>query len=150
MRKACCVLALVLIIGLAGCGGPKIVPVSGQVLMNGEPLKVEGFVRFEPRDARPAIGKIDPETGRFTLTTFEDGDGCLVGEHKVAVIANVTIAATGQLVSLIPEKYSDANTSGLKVNIEEPTDSLEIELTGELKKAPKQRTDMLKGDDPGL
>lgn len=135
--------------GLTGCGGPNIVPVSGQVKMNGQPLTgVKGFVRVEPADGRAAQGAIDPEDGTFSLTTYEDADGCLVGTHKAAVIANVSVGP--KLIWLIPEKYANTKTSGLTVTIDEPTDSLTLELTGEVKQAPKETPEMFKGDDPGF
>lgn len=136
-------------LAMVGCDGrPKVVPVSGQVVINGEPLKVKGFVRVEPADGRAAIGAIDPSDGTFTLTTFEKDDGCITGTHPVAVIANVMVGGT-ELVSLIPEEYSDTSTSGLEVTIDEPTDSLKIELSGKLKPAPEVGPDAYKGDDPG-
>jgi hypothetical protein len=143
-------LALTLIVSLVGCGDgrPKVVPVSGQVLMNGKPVTGRtGFVRVEPAGGRPAIGEINTADGTFTLTTFEQGDGCMPGTHPAAVIVNTTVG--GKLISLIPEKYGDAKTSGLQVTVDEPTDSLKIELTGELKQAPTPSAAELQGDDPG-
>lgn len=69
---------------LIGCGGSKQpVPVSGVVTLDGKPLKYTR-VTFNPveRGGHMAVGMTD-EQGRFTLTTFEDGDGALPGEYKV-------------------------------------------------------------------
>ena len=137
-RRLCWAGSLALLsLSIGGCGGgPKIVPVSGQVFLNDEPLAagVDGFVRIEPVGSRAATGKIDGKDGTFTLTTFEKNDGCLVGTHAVAVIVNAT--AGSNTISLIPEKYRESKTSELTVTIDGPTDSLRIELSGELKKAP--------------
>jgi hypothetical protein len=142
-------LALLGLLPLVGCGNgrPEVVPVSGQVWMDGAPLAagVAGFVRVEPADGRAASGRIDPQTGKFTLTTYETGDGVLSGTHPVAVI--VQAPAGGTTVSLIPEKYGESATSGLTVTIDGPTDALTIELTGGLKKAPAATGPG--GDDPG-
>ncbi len=63
---------------------PRVVPVSGQVRYAGKPL-AEAKVLFVPQaGGRPATGDTDQQ-GRFRLTTFERGDGALVGEHAVTV-----------------------------------------------------------------
>ena len=113
---------------LTGCGDgrPARVPVSGQVLVDGRPLTT-GHVRIVPSNARAAVGAIGQD-GRFTLTTFEEGDGCVPGTHGVEVTA---IENVDQLARrLVPEQYGDASTSGLTVTIDGPTDSLVIEVTG--------------------
>ncbi len=134
---------------MSGCNmGRSLVPVSGVVKINGKPLTgVTGFVRLEPSDYRPASGKINPEDGTFTLTTKNPGDGCALGEHPVAVIVNVTRGP--KLISLIPVKYTETATSGLTAKIDGATDSLVIELEGELKKAPAMGSDIYMGDNPG-
>lgn len=134
-----CLLATLLVCAiplLVGCGrgGPNVVPVSGQVLIDGEPLAtgIPGFIQVVPVEGRAASSPIDPQTGRFTLTTWEDGDGCQIGTHKVVVM--VEQAVDTSTVSLVPEKYSDLNSTDLTVTIEGPTDSLVVELTGPLRK----------------
>ncbi len=124
---------------LVGCGrqGPKIVPVSGKVTMNGKPLTgYVGFLRVVPEGERAATGRIDPADGSFSLTTYSSDDGCVLGKHPVAVIVNTMVGT--ELVWLIPEHYGDHATSELNVDIVGETDSLEIELTGTLKPYPKK------------
>jgi hypothetical protein len=113
---------------LAGCGDgrPARVPVSGQVLIDGRPL-TSGTIRIVPGDARPATGTIDAE-GRFTLSTFEEEDGCVPGTHGVEVTA-IQSDGHNRLRRLVPEKYGRASTSGLTATIDAPTDSLVIELS---------------------
>lgn len=59
-----------LVFAAAGCGDgrPERVPISGQVLLDGQPLTY-GYVRFVPEGARASGGGLD-ENGRFVL-------GCL-------------------------------------------------------------------------
>jgi len=144
-----CLLALAVIL-VCGCGDgrPKRVPVSGQILIDGAPLAAgtDGFIRIEPADGRAATGRIDPNDGTFTLSTYESEDGCIEGTHAVAVIVNATLP--GRVVSLIPEHYGETETSELTVTIDGPTDSLRIELSGPLQSMPTGAgTDQ--GDDPG-
>ncbi|EAQ80333.1 hypothetical protein DSM3645_10827 [Blastopirellula marina DSM 3645] len=138
---------------LAGCGerGEIIVPVSGTVRLDGAPMAAGevGFITFQPRAGRAAIGKIDPSNGAFTLSTNEAGDGVLVGEHEVTVSVNAT-GAGGNPISLIPKKYQEFATSGLNVTIDGPTDSLIIELEGPLKRHVKTYDPAALGDDPGF
>lgn len=125
---------------LPGCGDgrPRRVRVSGQVLIDGEPLTV-GNIRFVPSDARAATGSIGPH-GRFTLTTFEKDDGCVPGTHPVVVTAFETISA-GAIRWMAPPKYRDLDTSDLSVTIDKPTDSLVIELRWDGGKPFVQRMD---------
>ncbi len=119
---ACLALAM-----MSGCDGrPKRVPVSGQVLIDGEPLTL-GSITLVPRGARPSVGKIDKD-GRFVLTCYEGEDGVIPGTHRVAISANEGIGDTG-LKWFAPKKYADFRRSGLEVTIDEKTDELKIELT---------------------
>ena len=113
---------------LTGCGDgrPRRVPVSGQVLIDGKPLTY-GFVRFATDTARPATGQIDSD-GRFTLSTFGDEDGAVMGEQKVSVMAAETINSNSKRWHA-PKKYTSPTTSGLTAKIDGPIDSLTIELT---------------------
>lgn len=116
------------LVSASGCGDgrPKRVPVSGQVLIDGKPLD-HGFIRVVPLGARPASGRIGPD-GRFHLTTFEPGDGAVLGTHSVSVTAGEALSDTATRWHA-PKKYSNTQTSGLTVTINGPTDSLIVELT---------------------
>jgi hypothetical protein len=115
------------VVCLPGCGsGQKIVPVSGIVLIDGQPL-TKGSVQVMPTGHRAATGTIGPD-GRFTLTTNDDGDGCVTGTHPVRVIGNENVGPS-DIRWLAPKKYSSPEESGLKVTIDGPTKDLKIELT---------------------
>lgn len=119
---------LVVLLLLSGCGDgrPQRVPVSGQVLLDGQPLTF-GVIRFVPKGARASSGQIDPE-GRFKLVCFDQQDGAVLGEHRieVAVYKNDGESSTRWY---IPKRYGNCATSGLVVNITGPTDDLVIELS---------------------
>ena len=111
----------------AGCDDrPERVPVSGKVLIDGKPLTY-GTIMVIPEDARPAMGKIGPD-GSFSLTCYEENDGSVTGQHQVSVTAVEALSGSSQKWHA-PKRYSDANTSGLTVDISEPTDSLVINLS---------------------
>jgi hypothetical protein len=124
-------LVVILVVGGAaavGCGDgrPTRVPVAGIVTIDGEPLKM-GMIKFAPAGQRPAIGAIDGE-GRFTLTTYEKGDGVITGTHRVSVTAVEPITERSNRWHA-PKKYAESDSSGLEVTIDGPKDDLNIELT---------------------
>ncbi len=121
---ACC-----LPLTLVGCSGPEkatVVPVTGKVLLDGEPLKF-GSVTLQPTRGQPARGEIGPN-GEFTLSTYRPGDGAPLGRHKVKVTCYLsqdptakstagsgTVESLGE--SLIPEHYTRFDSSGLEIAI---------------------------------
>ena len=107
------VLVLLMVLSLAGCGDgrPAVVPISGTVTLNGDP--VEGvtvmFVVEEVADgyARPSAGKTDAQ-GKFTISTYGNEDGMPVGKYKVGFIKK-------ELLSKAPEnEYSENPEASLK------------------------------------
>lgn len=118
-------LALLTALG-CGEGRPERVPASGRVLIDGLPLE-HGFVQVVPEGDRPATGQLGPG-GRFTLTTFEENDGVVPGRHPAAVIAVESIDGTSQRWHA-PKKYMSPETSELFIEVTEPTDALELNLS---------------------
>jgi hypothetical protein len=122
-------------ITLAGCGDgrPERVPVSGTVLIDGQPL-TRGYVKFVPADGRPSLGKLGDD-GKFALTCFDGGDGAIPGTHRVQVSANRIISAN-KIEWYAPRKYADFRTSEIEIQVVEPVDNLTIELTSGGRKMP--------------
>jgi hypothetical protein len=117
-----------LLICTIGCGDgrPQRVPVSGKVLIDGQPLKV-GYIRFVPTGSRASGSSIDSE-GRFMLMCFEPADGAVVGKHQVEVTASENLSRT-KAKWHAPKKYSDYRQSGLTYDITGPTEDAVINLT---------------------
>lgn len=111
-----------------GCGDgrPTRVAVSGHVTIDGQPLET-GNIRFHSKDHRAASAKINPD-GSFTLSTYEFGDGCVTGEHLVAVNGSKLLNPK-TLRWHAPKKYASAATSELICDITEPTSSADFQLT---------------------
>jgi hypothetical protein len=88
MRR--CLLGSLLVVLMAGCGaGPKFVPVSGRVTMNGKPL-ANAHVQFQPigNDPGPGSYGATDADGRFKLkisSQQKQGDGAVVGKHLVRI-----------------------------------------------------------------
>lgn len=146
----------------AGCSGggagPERKPtirVSGTITMAGGPV-ADAVVTFSPQEGQPvAFGRTDSE-GKYTLTTYEAGDGAVAGKYIVLVNkssgsgagpgaavsheafvsgqASVTShAAAGKPggstpASILPEKYSKANTSDLTTTVSADKTTYDFEL----------------------
>jgi hypothetical protein len=87
-------------------------------MFDGKPLSTGSVVTL-PAQGRGARGVIDTQ-GNFTLSTSDMGTGATVGKHLVAVVAyektdNPSPEAPRR--SLIPQKYSSAETSGLSIDV---------------------------------
>jgi len=148
--RSCLLLSVIGALLVFGCGKtsanrPKTVKVNGVVLYNGQ--LVEGalvmLVSTDP-NGRGAVGKTDA-SGKFTLTTFDPGDGAIPGTYNVAISKTILEGEpppenpqnTGGVEpdkrvskDLLPPKYKVAATSGLKAEIKEPGPvELKFELT---------------------
>lgn len=121
----------------AGCNQtPAVVPVSGKVLYNGEPLPC-GFVMFQPEQGQAAQGEIQPD-GTFQLSTYGPNDGAVPGHHKVSVrsfsnqkagVDGGDAEAPGRL--LIPQQYTRFGMSGLSADVTPgSTEPIVLELKG--------------------
>jgi hypothetical protein len=141
-------LILFAFVALLGCDNrPTRVPVSGKVLIDGEPLKF-GAVVFVPEGGRSSSGTPD-SNGHFSLTCFSPNDGALLGKHTIQVFGQETINDTTARIHA-PKRYGDLKLSGLSEEIKGPTDSIVINLTwqGNVPAKPYTETNGSAGDLP--
>ncbi|MBX6312095.1 MAG: hypothetical protein IRY99_04130 [Isosphaeraceae bacterium] len=134
---------------LWGCGGtdpakPPLGKVSGKVTYKGKPV-TNGSVIFTPvagkgaETGQVATGQLESD-GSFVLTTFDIGDGAVLGQHTVTVEARSedinklnqpkedgTIAYILPKPS-VPEKYTKPATSPLRYTVEAGSNHFDIEL----------------------
>ena len=137
----------VLVTGFAGCGGvdqPATSPASGTLTLDGVPLADATVTFWEATAPTAGSGKTDAQ-GKFTITTFEAGDGAIIGEHSVLVskdestaVLMPSISAEGgdtdyekmsqgadayraaadkKVESVIPQKYTNRVTTTFKVPV---------------------------------
>ena len=134
-RVGLAVLLTVCFVCDTGCGRrPTLVAVSGRVTLDGKPLAF-GSVMIQPTGGPAARGTIRPDGG-FTVGTFATGDGAIVGPATVRVACYEqqrpgAPPPQGELAlgkSLIPEKYTQFETSGLTATVAAGMGPLEIEL----------------------
>lgn len=131
------VLALAIALGLGSCPGCgessselPTVRVSGTLNVDGKPVS-KGTVHFNPAQGPPATGII--QEGKFTLSTYKEGDGVVPGKNRISVeVVTEVPTRDGDTAakSLIPAKFMNADTSGLQLDVRPGGYSnLEINIT---------------------
>lgn len=129
-----CFVLTVPLSAISGCGGGSsadIVPVTGTVKYDGQPVKNADVTFYPTGGGRPASGKTDDE-GKFSLTTVNSNDGAAVGEHVITVSVSIDTSDANQTPTsaedyavpkagkgkgsqaALPPKYADKEQSGLK------------------------------------
>lgn len=130
-RWWCCGLVAMCLVA-AGCGRRiTLVPAEGRVTIDGKPLEF-GAVMVQPTAGPAAQGKINGD-GSFRLGTFKPDDGAIPGPATVRVMCRKDITQPGGEraygPSLIPDRYTRFDTSGLTVEIKTGMQPLEIPLS---------------------
>ncbi len=87
ISKMCMFSLLLTTVAIIGCGGggddlPDVVPVSGTVTLNGEPL--QGASVTFMGTGRPCYGATD-ENGKYTIKDLNGREGCPTGKYKVVI-----------------------------------------------------------------
>jgi len=127
-----------LLLFVGGCEqAVQRVAVSGQVLIDGEPLKM-GSIRFVPESGRAASSRISPD-GSFRVAmkslaaSGAEVVGLVPGNYRIAVSSAETLseAEDAEVRWLVPRHYGNFRTSGLEADIQAPTESMIVELTWE-------------------
>jgi len=88
-------LLIFLSVSIAGCGadheGFVVASVQGKVVCDGRPV-ANAIVYFTPESKETKSGKqgsgLTDEEGRFTISTYEEDDGAIIGKHKVTVFSS--------------------------------------------------------------
>lgn len=142
-----CSLVIFVVVLLAGCSGsdrPPLAKVSGVVTLDKAPVEGAAVMFMPVAGGRPAQGLTDAQ-GKFTLTTFDEGDGAIIGEHKVTVtkvqitgakatadgLSGTTEAGAVKETWLVPQRYSVPETSKLTATVAKGMPPVTLELTPE-------------------
>ena len=118
---------------LTGCApaGPVCYPVRGQVFFDGKPV-AEALVVLHPASGnvegnQKPMAQTD-EQGRFALTTYAPDDGAPSGEYTITVTLRAQQMIGEELVrsgaNLLPPRYAEAKTSGLRSEVLEGTNDM--------------------------
>jgi hypothetical protein len=112
-------------------------PVEGKLTIDGEEMAGVTLTLYalnaDTGKYNPVADGLTDAKGQFQLSTYGRFDGCPVGEYAVTVVrtgkgySNEEIPAK----NLLPQKFSDAKTTPLKLTIKEGTN--DVKLTVETK-----------------
>jgi hypothetical protein len=115
------------LIGLGGCSGDGQSVLTGEVTLDGQPLK-EGLIKFIPLDGKTTTADAVITDGRFTATVP-------VGEKRVEISAPKVVGKTRMMPEspekdiideLLPERYNAK--SDLKMTVERGPQTKKFEL----------------------
>ena len=148
----CILIGLTVLVAASGCGrGDRVdvYPVKGRITFNGRPMVGGGSIAFLPtgdQKGKAAGGTIAAD-GTYELTTYEEGDGSMVGDFRV--IINQTVVdepetdlnsdaggskGAAEPVVLVPKKdripfiYSDPANTPLKARVEADSNEIDFPL----------------------
>lgn len=134
---------------------PPVVPVTGRVLYNGEPL---AGAQITTRPSfwwkLPGATAISDDEGRFALETDVGGryvEGAYACEHQVAVaVMGATIPGAGPSIRT-PKEYAGLSTTPLTIEVRRNSDDgIELELAGDPLPEPAPPPDMSGMKPPGM
>jgi hypothetical protein len=118
---------------LAGCsdGRLKTAPVKGTITYNGKPVP-QGSIMFQPEQGPAATANI--KNGSYSLKTYKNDDGAILGKHKVTVISLEDQA--GRLPEdrnplpppIVPLKYNFPDKSGLTAEVKDEPNTFDFHL----------------------
>jgi hypothetical protein len=119
---------------LAGCSrSPFEAQVSGRITLDSKPMG-SGTVVFAPEgeNRNAPMGTIEPDGSYYIKTNRETG--LMPGTYTVAMSVYDTpphqpgerMQTTGK--QLVPEKYTDVHTSGLKYEVKSGSNTIDIDL----------------------
>jgi len=144
ISKMCIFSLLFTVVAVVGCGGgdedlPGVVPVSGKVTLNGEPLKGASVTFMGP--GRPCYGATG-EDGAYTIKDLNGREGCPVGKYKV-IISKYAMPdgsplaegpeAGAQGVEHLPPKYSSDQKTTLSADVPEGGKTFDFALEAKKK-----------------
>lgn len=101
---------VVLAVG-AGCDGSnRVYPVQGKITFEGKQFQGGGAIAFVPlgNQAGKAPGGEIAEDGSYQLTTYQPGDGSMIGDFRVVIM---------QVVEKEPESTPDGQKASMPIQI---------------------------------
>ena len=143
-RSFCCLMALLVVFSVTGCGGSKYPPTfktTGTVTLDGKPIEGATVSFYPDGTNKPANGETDA-SGQYQMSSFNKNDGATVGSFRVTVQKQPKVeyestpegtpydpsmessepqAASdmGQSENSLPKMYADPETSGLTATVAE-------------------------------
>lgn len=138
IRRISILIGFMLFALLTGCGSDqaKTAIVKGTITFKGKPVP-NGTVTFIPLGEGPAATGELQKDGSYTLKTYKDADGAVLGKHKVIVVAMEDMAGrlpedrTPTPPPIVPHKYTSAATTDLQAEVKEGENIVDFDLKGD-------------------
>lgn len=117
---------------LSGCSS-KTAQVNGMLVYSDKPdepaTDLEGYtVTFESADGKTSsVGTVGPD-GKFTMSTFKEGDGALIGKMKIAVTPPIQLSDSSIGPSRIDKRHHALETSGLEADIKAGANNITLKV----------------------
>jgi hypothetical protein len=126
-------LAIILLIGLAGCGKKEFVPLTGKVTLDGHPLPTAIVTFFNSGDGPAGYANVSSD-GTYVAKTGSQ-EGLKPGSYRISVVANkpevITHRAEAKIpVPITPPKYASPDTSGFSYTLTDSGGTFDIPLLG--------------------
>lgn len=123
---------------VSGCSSStsELVPVSGKVTLDGDPVEA-AVVVFEPEGGGPLASGFSDASGWFTLTCGDQGKGARIGMNRVSITKTKLAAAQSAeeeydldeaIQWLVPAKYANNQTSRITVEVKRGMDPVKLDL----------------------
>lgn len=116
-----------------GSGGPTMGRVSGKVTYKGAPV-AKGTITFVSKNPenRNATGQIGGD-GSYTLQTFKNDDGAIVGDYSVTIYARDEVILDYIPQKPVPPKYLapakyETADSGLTATVKKGSNTINFDL----------------------
>lgn len=137
-KMICSILILLFAVLITGCGdGSALTTAEGTVTLDGKPVADAGVLFTPVKGGQPATGTTDA-TGHFKVR-MANQDGVMAGEYLVTITKNETqgvdllnpkaTPVRQRVIWHIPEKYSNATTSGLTATVPCDNGEFKFDLT---------------------
>ena len=128
---------------LVGCGSDRLrtAVVRGTVTYKSRPVP-NGTISFIPASGPSATGDIQPD-GSFTLTTYRTGDGAVLGQHTVVIVALEDMSKrlpeerNPLPPPIVPLKYTSLATSDLRAVVKDHENTTDFKLEDDKKKGSR-------------
>ena len=108
-KSSIVILFLTTLPALCGCGDGsnfKVAPVTGLVMLDGEPLP-NAIVAFRPESGRSSSG-VTNDLGEFELTYSAEKTGAIVGSHTVCISRGTSGQVQGMMSNPDTEPKAEA------------------------------------------